>query len=545
MDGNRGAKGSIKDRLISMLYRLRYKKKKLKEEDYKIPKKQKQVNYLNNLQKFKETENLDVLDKKDINTLEKVKLAVQFKVGIDEDTKEISSIEQNSNKKIEIKNINEVNNQPIQTSSTKNFIETKKASSNKIKTNSVNKVEKEESHIISTVNEVTYVPKKVGIQPKYEQLDIKLANIESKTDELTFPIDLKKEVKKTTAEIVILKEVNDFVLKSKEDISDIKKDVENLKNDVKDKNKDSKELEEKFNKLKEKIDKLKAKYNAIKEKYDFSEFYIFESIKLMDGIEDFKSTASLNEMDMMINICKDEINKIDSIVILEQSKKEVGSLVDNEKKDQKDVKIKFIKSKENVKNISNIEETIYNELKMQEQIINEMYDEASYLKKEVTRQVEKIGHRRILSSILNISFGILTLPFNGKNLFGIALGETMINKGLKEMNRKIETHEKIKVSYKYKDISDSIRAVKDKVEYINLVISDSLNEINKLKENFKNQYSQYENLLEEYDIVLEKIQTLENTLLTEQNKINSMNRKLNKEDEMNKQKLKRVEDYKK
>ena len=36
MNGNRGAKGSIKDRLISMLYRLRYKKKKLKEDDYTI-----------------------------------------------------------------------------------------------------------------------------------------------------------------------------------------------------------------------------------------------------------------------------------------------------------------------------------------------------------------------------------------------------------------------------------------------------------------------------------------------------------------------------
>ena len=44
MNGNRGAKGSIKDRLISMLYRMRYKKKKLKE-DYTIEIKEKQVNY--------------------------------------------------------------------------------------------------------------------------------------------------------------------------------------------------------------------------------------------------------------------------------------------------------------------------------------------------------------------------------------------------------------------------------------------------------------------------------------------------------------------
>ena len=41
MDGNRGAKGSIKDRLISMLYRIRYAKKVKKEDEYEIAKKEK------------------------------------------------------------------------------------------------------------------------------------------------------------------------------------------------------------------------------------------------------------------------------------------------------------------------------------------------------------------------------------------------------------------------------------------------------------------------------------------------------------------------
>ena len=49
MSGNRGAKGSVKDRLISMLYRLRYKKKTLNEEIYTIDNKEKQEIYLNNL----------------------------------------------------------------------------------------------------------------------------------------------------------------------------------------------------------------------------------------------------------------------------------------------------------------------------------------------------------------------------------------------------------------------------------------------------------------------------------------------------------------
>ena len=61
MDGNRGAKGSIKDRLISMLYRIRYAKKVKKEDEYEIAKKEKQVEYLKRLLEVKEKENIDIL----------------------------------------------------------------------------------------------------------------------------------------------------------------------------------------------------------------------------------------------------------------------------------------------------------------------------------------------------------------------------------------------------------------------------------------------------------------------------------------------------
>lgn len=83
MDGNRGAKGSIKDRLISMLYRLRYAKKVKKEDEYTIAKKEKQVEYLRRLNNVKENENIDILDSKDKKALDKVKFSVNYKVNDD------------------------------------------------------------------------------------------------------------------------------------------------------------------------------------------------------------------------------------------------------------------------------------------------------------------------------------------------------------------------------------------------------------------------------------------------------------------------------
>ena len=459
MNGNRGAKGSIKDRLISMLYRFRYQRKKLKEEDFTISNKEKQFKYLNRLKDFKEQENINILDNTDKKRLDDVKFDANFKVGLDNTSK----------------------------------------------------------------------------------VNLELSSIESKTSELGVKVNVKEEIKKTKDEVVILKEVDKFIKTSLETIDDIKINVDELKQESKIKNKDTKELEEKYDYLKKKIEKLKKQYDVIKDKYDLSEFSIIQSIKLIDAIDNYKSIAALNELDMMLNVCKKEINKIDSITIINEEKEKVGSNIENIKEQQKRVKVKFNKSKENISKLKNIEDDIAYELKCQEEIVNDMYKKASYYERQVSKQIEIIGHRRILSSLFRIAGGILTIPLTGKNLFGVALGSTMINKGIKEMNKSLETKERIVINYKYEDISKKISEVKDKVEYINLVLTDSLNEIKKLKVNYNTLFKSYNNILPEYTSILENINALENKLIQNQNKLNNMDKKLDVEREMNKQKLKIVE----
>ena len=75
-DGSRGAKGSIGDRLISQMYRDRYKKKNLKNSYVNIKGKSVQVTYLNDMKEFKITENTDSLDAKDKAFLSNVKIVL-------------------------------------------------------------------------------------------------------------------------------------------------------------------------------------------------------------------------------------------------------------------------------------------------------------------------------------------------------------------------------------------------------------------------------------------------------------------------------------
>ena len=108
------------------------------------------------------------------------------------------------------------------------------------------------------------------------------------------------------------------------------------------------------------------------------------------------------------------------------------------------------------------------------------------------------------------------------------------------MNRSLETRERIVINYKYEDISKQISEVKDKIEYINLVLSDSLNQISRLKENFNNIFKNYDDILPEYSLMFETINALENKLKIQQYKLNKMDKKLENENEINKQKLKKV-----
>ncbi len=459
----RGAKGSIKDRLISLLYRLRYQDKKRKEEDYTIENKQRQKKYQQHLVDFKQTENIDILSNSEKKELEKVKFNAKVSLGI-----------------------------------------------------------------------------KKHNQFKLDFVDIELQKQENKKSFLENKLDLKKEIQKTDDEIVILKEVNSFVLDSIKNIDSIKEEVEELREESKEQNKSTEDLEKKYKSLRDKINKLKLQYDSIINKYDLSEFKILESIKLIDSIEDYKSLATLNEIDMMLKVCKKEINKIESITIISKEEKTIEHNINNTKNNQSIVKIKFNKQKEKLQELDSIKNNIDQELQKQKEIIDEMYSKASYFDKKYNKIIEykKIGN--LFPSFTRIAIGLLTLPLTGKSLFGIALGYTMINKGLKNINKSIIKKEKIVVDYDYEDISDKIYEVKDKLEYTNLILTDSLNEIKKIKENIKNTCSKYDNILPEYKYVVNNINELENKILLQQQKMNKMNNKLEEENKINKQKLKSI-----
>ena len=487
MDGNRGAKGSIKDRIISMLYRNRYKQQKSKY-DYTILKKEKQKEYIDNLNRFKETDNLNVLDDIDKNKVSSINIKLNVNQKFFEDKKEIKKI----------------------------------ISRDDIKRNQSYK----------RVNKTIMIkrrPSAISIEPQ------KLKNNIDK-------VNLKQENKKVKEEITILKEVNSFINKSKENLDEIKKEVSLIKLELKDKNKDMTNLEERYIKLKNKIDKLKIQYDTIKEKYDLSDFKIIESIKLITSIDNYKSIASLNEIETMVDVCKKEIDNISSINIQSDENNKIGNTLENTVSDQNNIKIKFNKSKSDIENLDLLRNTIEKELSTQEKVVSEMYDKASYINKEIIKTKEYIGKGKILSSLLKITLGMLTVPLTKKRIMGYAVGAVLVNKGLKDLNNNFELKEKIRVNLKYEDISKKISSVSDILDYTYNTLEDSLIEVNKFKKNFINEYSKYSNVLPEFNDNFSKIISLENIIKDNKKKVDQIYKTLEVEKELNNKKLQKVKD---
>ena len=488
MNGNRGAKGSIKDRIISFLYRERYKKNKVKKEDFTIKNKSKKLNYLTNLKQFKE---------KDINVLN------------NNDKKKVDSILNKSIIEVEQKNLED--------KKVVGEITSKRDNENK-----------KESYTVV----------------KKRPIGITGTNIKDKAKDQE-KVKINKEIKKTKAEINILSEVNSFVKKSKENINQIENQVNGLKAEIKNKNQDFSLIIEKQNKLKEKINKLKNQYDTVKNKYDLCEFKILESIKLMDNIDDYKTLARLNELEMMVNVCKDEIDSIKKIEIIKNNSDKNEISISKVTDEQEKCIIKFIKSKDKISEIEGFEEKLRNEMKDQQRIIDEMYDKASFLEHNLKKTTEYIGKRKILSSLFKITAGILTINHSDRKIFGIALGATLVNRGLKDLNKSYEKREKLELSLKYEDLTEKLNSIDDLLLYTNNVLNNSLLEVNKLKSNFLNEYKEYSNIIPNYLDSLNLINNLENKIKENQYKIAKMSDKVNEEKEINNKKMKKVKELKK
>lgn len=269
-------------------------------------------------------------------------------------------------------------------------------------------------------------------------------------------------------------------------------------------------------------------------------------IKLDEYYKDLKVVETINKVQFKNNVGIDKKNKENNIInSVENKEKKTHINNDNiklnkvNKKIIVNKKIKIDKKEKainafNMKKIEMIKNTnikLKDEINVTKETVSKMNEEVSKITKEITEITKVTGYSRMIKSCLSVATGILTLPFSKVNIFNITLGSSLINKGLKGLRKGLETKSEIRIDYRYEDLSNQIKATKDKTKLTELLITDSLEQINMIKKDVS--YIDSEGL--------ESLMKLEKNLLEKLNEVKGINNKLTKQEEKNKIKIKKIE----
>ncbi len=510
MNGNRGAKGSVNDRIISMLYRKRYLEYMKKLESYNKLDRQKQKEFLEKIRYFDIDEGMPSLETSDKRVLED---ALKPLENIPSPVKPAS--------------------EPVS-----ELAPTLPSDSATVLTDEqINSL----INMGSAIQEYDPLTEAYDFDSYdyYELLSTKTGLASIAPDEI---IDVDTEIAKKDDEIVIIEEVTTFVEESKEILSEIKFSLNDIKESLQEQYtiEQLQALDAKYQEVKDKLAELKAKYLVISEKYDFEDFQILDNIKLLEATEDYKDKAKLEELETLVDACKKEVEEIDGVLI--EERKRVGIDEDFNSKEQEitDRDNAFANTKKDTIHYTELEKVIGDEARKQQQMIKEIDQRMSKVKTEVERTTEYVYHTgRMFSSFLRITAGILTAPFSGLNIFGIMLGTRLINRGLRDLRRSLVPTEveKTQIVERFENVEREILHTKDAVKTTYKLIDDSLNQIEDIKEDFQTRFAPYAPYIPEYRKVYGMLESLEQNLNTKKEQIKKMQNTLDKQYEANKQKV--------
>ncbi len=566
MNGGRGAKGSINDRLISIMYRNRYKLAEDKKAGYTVVAKEKQKEYLKSMQNFnypKDVSNLDSTDKKSVNeAVVRVKApAVEQSQNPKEETVSVISSPISDDiraatyeETFTAKPTEQALNSPVPFHPE---FERKTAELKETATT----LENSSSPSIETISELS--DKMIDVDLTTEVFDFehydyyqvvtpkKGANIQPTSPTETFVhddgeiLDIESEIQKVEDEEVILTEHSTLIEDSQEVLVEIKEELSSVR-DLIGKSETQPEiaaLEAKYQSIRSKVEKLKAQYDVVKEKYDFEDFKILESIEMMAAIEDYKDRAALDELETMVDVCKEEIDQIDGILI--EEKKSIGIAEDIEEQRREVTKRdqEFEQNKSGVIYLDDLERKIAQEAREQAQLLLELEKKLADFQTETVTVTHTVNHtERIIGSFFRIAAGILTVPFSGRNVFGTLLGVHLINRGTRQLRDALnpEFVQTTEVRHRYHDIEREILNSKDYVDTTAKLIDDSMYQLDCLEEEFKFRFSAYSSRIPQYAEVEKKIEEVKKRLSLKKEDVKHMQKTLDRQYEENKVKVKRA-----
>ncbi len=296
-------------------------------------------------------------------------------------------------------------------------------------------------------------------------------------------------------------------------------------------------------KILSRIKSLKEKYDYLKDNVDFEYMLEVKDAPLYDKIIDLKNILETDKVPFLVDDYKllEEFKylylKIDKIKsdAEEYEEKKNKKIEELKKRD-----IDFEKFKEQVNNVSSLNEGYEHFIKEQDQIIKNMDENISKID-----SIEKVSYSfKGFGSLLGNSFRYLGLllmsPFKG--LFpNIAIQTLATRRILGDLSDALKIEEKRYTVYEAAvDYSKEIDMALYDIDYTTSLIDNSLSDIIKLKANFKDKFQKYHGNFREYQDAIKKLNKIENTIMNNKIKVGLIKDKMLINEKINSQKMAKV-----
>ena len=260
-------------------------------------------------------------------------------------------------------------------------------------------------------------------------------------------------------------------------------------------------------------------------------------------IDDYRDKARLEELEGLVDACKQEVEEIDGLVVEEERRRVVGAAIEDKEEEIETRDTAFKGTKKKTIYLDDLEKQIADEASRQQKLVAEIDAHLDKVETEVvttTRYIYNTG--QMFASFLRITAGILTAPFSNRSLFGIMLGSGLINRGIRDLRASLTPREveQTEIKERYQSIEREILSTKDVVGTTLKIIDDSIEQLDDLQKDFKLKFEPYAEYIPEYRKVEQMIEKLQKKLKDKKQKVNEMHQTLTKQYEKNKEKVLRA-----
>ncbi len=222
----------------------------------------------------------------------------------------------------------------------------------------------------------------------------------------------------------------------------------------------------------------------------------------------------------------------------ESKLKDVEAKKKNDEEEKKQLKLKLYKTKLQASKEAEI--LIQSEINRQKDYLKYLNKKVNTLDITVKKKYHFQGIHHLISNVLKFTLGVFTIPFSRKKIFGTVVGITLINNSIRGLKNSFKKEEE-QVSYiEFKDLSKMIYSEKVALLKTKDLIVDSLEQLSDLKKELENEF--YGKVsFDEYEQMKDKIKAIEKTLLEKEKEILKAQESLEKVEEKNKIKVKRLD----